>query len=240
MKLKQLFKLTTVATGCFLAMNSFAGGPDHMYRHHHHPHERFNGLFVGPNFGIQLSQINTIHTNNAVIVPSPDLDDLNAFVAYGFDVGYGHQWDHFYGALDFIYSRFIGEYVTDETILNGFSYDTRKSLNNHYNFNMQLGYVFRPDMMAYIAPGFSGVDMRSYLKGTVGSTEPPVQLKKMAYGPSLGFGMKFLLTPHFILGMHGMYEYFQSKKTAVTPNTLSMKVKHYTQLNINFNYLVDL
>ena len=241
MKPKHLFKPAAVTFGCLLAMTSFAGGPDQMHVHHHDP---FSGFFIGPHFGVAMAQLSTHHTtiSPTIAIPAPDFDDLEAFSTYGFDVGYGRQWDWLYAGAGFSYSSLLGEYTMTDNASSPaatVTYKQRKSLKYHYNFNVQLGYVFNHNMMAYIAPGFSAIDMRDQLTGTVRVSEPTVLLKKMAYAPSIGAGMKFLLTPHFSMGFHTMYEIYQSKKTSVSPNTVIMKVKHYSQVNVNLNYLVD-
>lgn len=243
MPFTKTFKTVALTAGCLLSAVALAGGPDHYDHHHHyhHAHGPFSGLFVGPDFGVVLSQINSTHTSTTRPIPLPDLNDVSAFTDFGMNIGYGRQWDWFYAGLGFDYSHVVGEYDTTEIVSSNpaVSYSSKMRIKNRYNFNTEFGYVFNPTMMAYISPGLSIIDMRASIQAVVGASEPPVNLNKIAVGPSIGAGMKFLLTPHFVMGFKGVYEYYPEKKTSVTPNTLTMQVKHYSQLNLNFDYLTD-
>ncbi len=220
-----------------LATVSLAGGPDL-----HKESASFDGLSFGPYFGSAVSQISTTYSSTARAVPSPDLDNLNGFGAVGGDINFGHSWGHFYAGVGFTYSKLFGQYTTDQDVASTpivISFKHLMRLENSLNADIQLGYVFSSGSLLYIAPGYSGVEMYDNFQPVFGVTDAPLTIDEWTYGPSIGLGMKFLLSPHFIFGVTGYHNVYSPSRTkTVSPNTIKMKLKQFNTMNLNFSYLI--
>jgi opacity protein-like surface antigen len=236
MKCSFKFKnLISVSVLTLISSAAIAGGPDMP------PPPSMNGLFLGPQFGLALAQVSTNHSSTARSIPQPDTDNLEGFPGAGLDIGYGHSWGHFYIGGDFNWLHLAGFYTTNVTASTNVSYTHKASLTNHLGLNLELGYLLRPTMLLYVTTGYARLQVKESLNNTFGAnTETQVSLEKWVDAPSFGLGMKFLLTPHFILGAYTAYEEYSSVSKTVSPNTIKIKVKGYEQIAVQLNYLINM